>query len=93
MKGKAIKLDLTSPISFLKFNIDRAFKWMALNFKSVVKRIITLGALIFISIRFTFGRKSSHSNFSLITKPMVDIINKAFKVRQLQGLHSHSKYL
>ena len=61
-----------------KFNIDGAFKRLVLKLSSALKIIITLGMLAFISIRSTFRRKSSYSNFSLIAEPMADVMNEAF---------------
>ena len=76
---------LNTPILFQKFNIDGTFKYLTLNLLYIFK-IITLGKIAFISLRFTFRINLSYSNFSLIIELMIDIINKVIYAQQLSEL-------
>ena len=51
--------------------------------KVALKIIITLRSLAFILIRYTFGRKLSYNNSSLIAESVVDLINKVFSTNRL----------
>jgi hypothetical protein len=82
-----------TPILFQKFDVDSAFKRLSLHFLSALKTIITLGNLAYISLQSTFGGKSSCSNFSLLAKPMADLINEAYSTNHLQGLSKPLCYI
>ena len=77
----------------MKFDIDGAFKQLILKFSSALRMIITLGSLVFISLRSTFGGKSLCSNFSLIAEPMANLMNEVLNTNHLQALHSTSNYI
>jgi len=83
----------TTPILILKFDVNRAFKRLALNFSSTLKTIVTLGSLAYISIRSTFGGKSSCSIFSLLAELMYDLMNKIFNTNRLSALHLSLSYI
>ena len=63
-----------------------------LYFELVIKTIITLGAITYISIYLTFGRTSSCANFGLLAEPMADVMNKSLYKDYLQDLLNNSKY-
>ena len=58
-----------------------------LNFKSVIKTIITLGHLTFILLRTTFGGTLLCSNLGLLADPMPNIMNEYLHTNHLQELH------
>ena len=76
-----------------KLNVDGAFKRLGLSLLATIKIIISFEALANISLRSTFGGKSSYSNFSLLTEPMVDLINESLNIGRLSALYSTSKYI
>ena len=81
---------LNIPILMQKFDVDGAFKQLGLYLSSAIKMIITFRSLAYISLQSTFSGKLSYSNFSLLAKPMCDVMNKVLNTNRLAQLSTTS---